>query len=165
MEPKNRNSGDPASSLTQPQALPLQNRPGLLDGPGSSLELAVRFRYSPLWLVAMIIFGVVYSVSSAFSQEQTSQPAASQAKPAEDADEALLKASQNPVADLISVSIQNHTNFGIAPYGRFQNVISLQPVIPLNLGENWMLIARIIQPIVWQPYPTRRPAERSDLET
>jgi len=32
------NSGDPASSLTQPQALPLQNRPGLLDGPGSPLE-------------------------------------------------------------------------------------------------------------------------------
>ena len=31
------NPGDPASSVTQPQALPLQNRPGLLDGPGSPL--------------------------------------------------------------------------------------------------------------------------------
>jgi hypothetical protein len=39
----------------------------------------------------MIIFGLAYSVSPAFSQEQTSQPAASLAKAAEDADEALLK--------------------------------------------------------------------------
>ena len=32
------NSGDPASLLAPSQALPLQNRPGLLDGPGSPLE-------------------------------------------------------------------------------------------------------------------------------
>ncbi len=32
------NSGDPPSSLTQPQSLPLQNCPGLLDGPDSPLE-------------------------------------------------------------------------------------------------------------------------------
>lgn len=101
----------------------------------------------------MIIFGAAYSVSPAFSQEQTSKPSASQATTTAESDEALLKASQNPVADLISVPIQNNINFGIAPYGRVQNVISLQPVIPLNLGENWMLITRIIQPIVWQPYP------------
>ncbi len=31
-------SGEPAPSLTQPQTLSLQNRPGLLDGPGSPLE-------------------------------------------------------------------------------------------------------------------------------
>jgi hypothetical protein len=68
-------------------------------------------------------------------------------------DEDLLKATQNPVADLISVPIQNLTNFRIGPYNRTDNVVSLQPVIPLTLSEDWMLITRIIQPIAWQPYP------------
>jgi hypothetical protein len=31
-------------------------------------------------------------------------------------------------------------------------VLNIQPVIPLQLGENWNLITRTIQPIVWQPY-------------
>jgi hypothetical protein len=66
---------------------------------------------------------------------------------------ALAKATQNPVASLISVPIQNSANFGVGPYGRTQNVINIQPVIPVRISENWNLITRIIQPIVWQPYP------------
>jgi hypothetical protein len=66
--------------------------------------------------------------------------------------EALQKATQNPVADLISVPLQNNTNFGIGPYNRTQNVLNIQPVIPSHLTENWNLITRIIQPLVFQPY-------------
>ena len=73
-----------------------------------------------------------------------------------ESDQDLLKAAQNPVADMISLPIQNNINPAIAPYGRVQNVISLQPVIPLNISENWMLITRIIQPIVSQPYPDQK---------
>ena len=121
-------------------------------------ESARVVRGSPsLWLVAIALFGLACSVSLAHSQDHTAQPASSQATTtAAESDEALLKAVQNPVADLISVPIQYNVNPGFAPYGRVQNVISLQPVIPLNLGENWMLITRIIQPIVWQPYPDQK---------
>jgi hypothetical protein len=28
--------------------------------------------------------------------------------------------------------------------------LNIQPVIPVKLSENWNLITRIIQPIVWQ---------------
>lgn len=74
-------------------------------------------------------------------------------KPTADAsDEDLQKATQNPVASLITVPIQNNSNFNIGSFDRTQNVINIQPVIPSNLSENWMLIARVIQPIVWQPY-------------
>ena len=66
---------------------------------------------------------------------------------------ALAKATQNPVASLISVPIQNSSNFGVSQYNRTQNVINIQPVIPVRIRENWNLITRIIQPIVWQPYP------------
>ena len=65
----------------------------------------------------------------------------------------LAKAVQNPVASLISVPIQNSTNFGIGPYDRNQNVLNLQPVVPIRASENWNLIIRWITPIIWQPAP------------
>jgi hypothetical protein len=65
----------------------------------------------------------------------------------------LQKAVQNPVAGLISVPVQNNTNFGVGPFGRNQNVLNIQPVIPLNVSQNWNMIIRWITPIVWQPAP------------
>jgi hypothetical protein len=88
------------------------------------------------------------------------KPAAADQKPeaavSEEAQaEALQKATQNPVANLISVPLQNNTNFNYGPYNRDQDVLNIQPVIPAHLGKNWLLISRIIQPIVWQPYPNQ----------
>jgi hypothetical protein len=83
------------------------------------------------------------------AQVAASTPAAA----ADDAD-ALAKATQNPVASLISVPIQNNSNFGVGPYNRTQDILNIQPVIPARITENWMLISRIIQPIVWQPDAT-----------
>jgi hypothetical protein len=68
---------------------------------------------------------------------------------------ALAKATQNPVASLIIVPLQNNSNFGVGPYGQTQDVFNIQPVIPKPLGENWTLITRVIQPFVWQPYPAQ----------
>ena len=83
-----------------------------------------------------------------------------QQKPAEPADEEkgtqdLQKATQNPVASLISVPLQNNTNFDIGPLDRTQNVLNIQPVIPVRVSENWNLINRIILPLVFQPDLTR----------
>jgi hypothetical protein len=65
----------------------------------------------------------------------------------------LAKATQNPVASLISVPIQNNGNFNSGQYNMTQDVLNIQPVIPLQLGANWNLITRTILPVVWQPYP------------
>jgi hypothetical protein len=65
----------------------------------------------------------------------------------------LQKAVQNPVAGLISFPVQNNTNFGVGPFSRNQNVLNIQPVIPLNVSQNWNMIIRWITPIVWQPAP------------
>jgi hypothetical protein len=67
--------------------------------------------------------------------------------------DALRKAAQNPVASLISVPIQDNFNTGIDPGYRTQNVINIQPVIPLKASENWNLIIRWITPIIYQPLP------------
>jgi hypothetical protein len=65
--------------------------------------------------------------------------------------EELAKKTQNPVADLISVPIQNNLNFGLGPHNRAQNVLNVQPVVPLNLTDDWNLITRTIVPILRQP--------------
>ena len=54
----------------------------------------------------------------------------------------LQKAVQNPVAGLISVPLQNNTNFGVGPFGRNQNVLNIQPVIPINVSQSWNMIIR-----------------------
>lgn len=63
----------------------------------------------------------------------------------------LAKKAQNPIASLISVPLQNNTNFGIGPHKRTQNVLNIQPVIPFNLNKNWLLVTRWILPVVYQP--------------
>ncbi|HWY59890.1 MAG TPA: hypothetical protein VNZ03_35840 [Terriglobales bacterium] len=65
----------------------------------------------------------------------------------------MQKAVQNPVASLISVPIQSNSNFGIGPFDRTQNVLNIQPVIPIQASENWNLIIRWIAPVIWQPAP------------
>lgn len=71
--------------------------------------------------------------------------------------DALRNAAQNPVASLISVPIQPTFNFNIGPADRTQNVLNIQPVIPLNLSTNWNLVVRWITPIVYQPLPIPQP--------
>ena len=68
-----------------------------------------------------------------------------------DGEEALAQAVQNPVADLISLPLQNNTNFGFGPHDRTQNVLNIQPVIPISLGSDWNLITRTIMPVITQP--------------
>jgi len=65
--------------------------------------------------------------------------------------DALRKAAQNPVASLISVPIQENWNFNIGPSERTQNVLNIQPVIPIGMGKDWNLIIRWITPVIYQP--------------
>ena len=84
-----------------------------------------------------------------------SNTGAAQQKPEEDQASDLQKATQNPVASLISVPLQNNTNFDIGPLDRTQNVLNIQPVIPTRVSENWNLITRVIMPLVFQPDVTQ----------
>ena len=61
------------------------------------------------------------------------------------------------MASLISVPIQPNFNFGIRTADRVQNVLNIQPVIPVTLTSNWNLIIRWITPIVYQPIPVPQP--------
>ncbi len=65
--------------------------------------------------------------------------------------EELAKLAQNPVGNLISVPFQNNTNFNVGPEDGTQNILNIQPVLPITLNEDWNLITRTIVPLIWQP--------------
>jgi hypothetical protein len=72
------------------------------------------------------------------------------AREAKESTEELAKESQNPVADLISVPFQNNTNFQAGPYHETGNILNIQPVIPIQIDEDWNLITRTIIPVIAQ---------------
>lgn len=63
----------------------------------------------------------------------------------------LARASQNPIASLISVPFQNNTNFGVGEFDRTSNILNVQPVIPVPLSDSLTLVNRTIIPIAYQP--------------
>jgi hypothetical protein len=65
--------------------------------------------------------------------------------------EELAKLSQNPVGNLISVPFQNNTNFNVGPQSGTQNVLNIQPVIPIEVDKDWNIITRTILPVISQP--------------
>jgi hypothetical protein len=108
-----------------------------------------------------ILFAAMLACESMAAQQSQPPDANQQAatgrdeSPPANTTESLQKATQNPVANLISVPVQNNSDFGIGPYDRTQDVLNIQPVIPMKLNEKWNLITRIIQPVVWQPYSSQ----------
>ena len=65
--------------------------------------------------------------------------------------EELAKLAQNPVGNLISVPFQNNTNFNVGPRDGTQNVLNIQPVIPIGINSEWNVITRTIMPVISQP--------------
>ncbi|MDH3269272.1 MAG: transporter [Ignavibacteria bacterium] len=66
---------------------------------------------------------------------------------AQKSDQDLTKAAQNPIANMMSFPFQNNTNFKMGPdSNRTQNILNIQPVIPLMHGR---IITRTIFPLIW----------------
>ena len=47
----------------------------------------------------------------------------------------LAKLAQNPVGNLISVPFQNNTNLNFGPEKGTQNILNIQPVIPISISK------------------------------
>jgi hypothetical protein len=89
--------------------------------------------------------GVVGLASIAIAWSLTAENASA------DEEEDLPHRSENPIARLINVPLQNNFNFGVGPGRDLQYILNLQPVIPTDLSEDWYLIHRFILPITTQP--------------
>lgn len=58
----------------------------------------------------------------------------------------LARASQNPIADLVSLPLQSNFSF-LENSGNLVYNLNLQPVIPVSLNQDWNLVTRTIFPV------------------
>src|SRR5215471_17572138 len=102
--------------------------------------------------IQMIKAGINYKFEPGLADRVPPKRASEPRRPTEDAED-LAKQSQNPIADLVSVPFQSNTNFHAGPFNRTQEILNIQPVVPLHINANWNLISRTIVPVISQPDP------------
>jgi len=75
----------------------------------------------------------------------------------------LAKKLQNPIANLISMPIQNNWDFGIGPENAMRYTANIQPVIPFSISQDWNLITRTILPVIYAESPVPGGSAKSGL--
>jgi len=71
----------------------------------------------------------------------------------------LAAAAQNPVAAMYSLPFQDNIYGGAGPnHASTANVLNIQPVIPITVGD-WNIISRTIAPLIYLPSLTTGPSE------
>ncbi|MGY8685582.1 outer membrane protein [Bradyrhizobium sp. UFLA05-153] len=99
----------------------------------------------------MVKFGANYKFDSGLPDTVAPTRTGHSGEPSED--ESLAQKSQNPIADMVSVPFQSNTNFNAGPFNRTQEVLNIQPVVPLRVNADWNVISRTIMPVISQPNP------------
>ena len=70
---------------------------------------------------------------------------------AQKSDEEVAKATQNPIAAMISLPFEYNYDQKIGPQETgHKNYVNIQPVIPFSISQDWNLISRTILPVIDQ---------------
>lgn len=59
--------------------------------------------------------------------------------------------TQNPIANLFSIPLENNITFGVGTNRAPLYILNVQPIYPIKLTENWNIITRTVIPIKNQP--------------
>lgn len=86
----------------------------------------------------------------AASAQAQEAPPATAAAPAASSDADLAMKVANPISDLISVPLQNNYDCCYGPNDGPRYTLNVQPVIPLHLSKDVLLITRTIIPFISQ---------------
>ena len=110
---------------------------------------------SSAWGAAAVLLLLALDASAQEAmQEGTSSPASATATSSNaQAKSGGVSAAdaQNPIANLVSLPLQNNTYFDVGPNKSTVNALLIQPVVPFKLGENWELVTRTIVPLIYEP--------------
>lgn len=77
----------------------------------------------------------------------------------------LAKKTQNPLADLISMPFQSNWDFNIGPRNATRYTLNIQPIVPISLNEDWLLVTRTIVPVIHAEAPVKAPDGMTPPET
>jgi len=66
--------------------------------------------------------------------------------PASASGQDLAKKSQNPISTLVSVPFENNINYNAGPLNKTDNILTIKPVYPASLNDDWNLISRLLIP-------------------
>jgi hypothetical protein len=70
--------------------------------------------------------------------------------------EDVINLARNPVGDAVKVPFVESINFDAGPYDRTSNFLQIQPVVPLPISANWLIIPRIVaNPLAYVPNVTQ----------
>jgi hypothetical protein len=116
------------------------------------------FRFDPHHLLSVDTFALAATTPATAPLEQIadgedSAPAVpdGDASSATTTNEELAMKLANPVADLVSLPFQFNYQRGIGPEDDgTRYLLNVQPVIPFNLNDDWLVISRTIVPVVHQ---------------
>ena len=61
--------------------------------------------------------------------------------------EELAKATQNPVADLISIPFQNNVNFGVGPKDNAQNILNEQDKLGAKFNNQMNVVYKALKKV------------------
>ncbi len=78
---------------------------------------------------------------------------------AQSAPEGLRKIARNPFADEIKLPFEEDFTFNQGPFNRNANSLAIDPVIPLSITGDWLLVTRIVATaLAYQPNSLARTA-------
>jgi len=106
---------------------------------------------------AAAIGGILIAIAASESIAQTETDSAKDVRHGK-AEASLAKAAQNPVANMMSLPLQwnFYTAGGLG--SKSAMVLNVQPVLPLPIGEKWLIVSRTIVPFTSIPLPGVVPA-------
>jgi hypothetical protein len=70
----------------------------------------------------------------------------------------LAKAAQNPVANMVSLPLQYNFTTAGGLDSSTALVLNVQPVLPLPIGERWLIVSRTVVPFLSLPLPNGQQA-------
>ena len=94
--------------------------------------LAFRAMYGVVLMTLIVLFGAVLPTQAQESTETAKQ-------------------AQNPIANLISVPLENDFNPQTGIHKDDSYVLEMKPVVPFRLSNDWTLITRTIIPVIQVP--------------
>jgi hypothetical protein len=115
---------------------------------------ALPMRHSIALAVGRLALSVLSVGAFAQSAPPTPAPAVDVEDQGSDINEdatALAKKLQNPIGNLYNFPFQKNINFNTGPHDGTQDILNVQPVIPIHVNADWNVITRTILPLVWQP--------------